>query len=268
MEHIGSSKDPVDVNLVRHMILNSIRSSVKKFKAEYGSNIVIACDDRKYWRREIFPHYKGKRAKSREESGHDWTSIFSCIETVKEELYNYSPYIVLQCDTAEADDIIGVLVTRFSPSEKVMIISGDKDFVQLHNKNVKQYSPILKKFVESEYSAKEQLRRLIIKGDTGDGIPNILSADDSIMTGTRQKSIYEAKLVEWVNQDPKTFCDDVALKKFLRNESLIDLSKIPDNIQQSIIYKYDNTKPKTKMQFMNYLVSKRLTNLLGVADEF
>jgi len=268
MEQIGPSKDAVEEGLVRHMILNTIRSCVKKFKSEYGSEVVIACDDRNYWRRELFPYYKAKRKLDRETSGHDWSSIFECLQKVKEELAEYSHYRVIQVDTAEADDIIAVLAMKYHTHQKVMIVSGDKDFIQLQQyKNVAQYSPITKKFIEDK-SPKEQLKRLIIKGDSGDGIPNILSPDNCLVEGVRQKPIMEAKLCNWVNQAPSQFCDTIALRNYSRNEQLIDLSTIPKKIVESIIYTFDDTKPKTKMQFMNYLVSKRLTNLIEVANEF
>lgn len=268
MEHLGNSKKELDVDLARHMILNAIRAVVKKYKSEYGSNIVIACDDKNSWRKDVFAYYKGKRSKNREDSGLDWNSIYSCIDTIKKELIDNTHYKVVQVERAEADDIIGVLATRQHIHEKIMIISGDKDFVQLQRyKGVSQYSPILKKDIVSD-SPTEQLKRLIIKGDSGDGIPNILSPDDSLMTGTRQKSVYEEKLVEWVNQDPETFCDEQSLIKYKRNQILIDLSMIPENIQEKIIYTYENTKPKAKMKFLNYLISKRLNNLIEVINEF
>ena len=82
MEQIGSSKTSVDENLVRHMILNTIRTYVKKFKESHGPEIVIACDNRNYWRRDVFPLYKAGRKKSRDASGHDWSSIFESLNFI------------------------------------------------------------------------------------------------------------------------------------------------------------------------------------------
>ncbi len=86
MEQIGSSKTPVDESLVRHMILNTIRTYVKKFKDSHGPEVIIACDNKKYWRREIFPNYKAGRKKAREASGHDWTTIFDCLGKIKQDI--------------------------------------------------------------------------------------------------------------------------------------------------------------------------------------
>ena len=268
MEQIGSSKTAVDESLVRHMILNTIRTYVKKFKAEFGPNIIIACDNKKYWRREIFPYYKANRKKSRESSGHDWNSIFDCLNKIRDELREHSPYKVIEVDTAEADDIIAVLSIKHSANEKVMILSSDKDFAQLQKyPNVEQYSPILKKFIKEPLPS-AQLKQLVIRGDKSDGIPNILSKDDTFVEGVRQKPITEAKIINWMNQKPEEFCTEEMLRNYNRNEMLIDLTRIPENLKQSIIDTYESSKGRTRQEFMNYMVANRLKNLIEVIDEF
>jgi len=268
MEQIGSSKTAVDESLVRHMILNTIRTYVKKFKAEFGPNIIIACDNKKYWRREIFPYYKANRKKSRESSGHDWNSIFECLNKIRDELREYSPYKVIEVDTAEADDIIAVLSIKHSANEKVMILSSDKDFAQLQKyPNVEQYSPILKKFIKEPLPS-AQLKQLVIRGDKSDGIPNILSKDDVFIEGVRQKPITEAKIINWMNQKPEEFCTEEMLRNYNRNEILIDLTRIPENLKQNIIDTYESSKGHTRQEFMNYMVANRLKNLIEVIDEF
>ena len=268
MEQIGSSKTAVDESLVRHMILNTIRTYVKKFKAEFGPNIIIACDNKKYWRREIFPYYKANRKKSRESSGHDWNSIFECLNKIRDELREHSPYKVIEVDTAEADDIIAVLSIKHSANEKVMILSSDKDFAQLQKyPNVEQYSPILKKFIKEPLPS-AQLKQLVIRGDKSDGIPNILSKDDVFVEGVRQKPITEAKIINWMNQKPEELCTEEMLRNYNRNEMLIDLTRIPENLKQNIIDTYESSKGRTRQEFMNYMVANRLKNLIEVIDEF
>ena len=268
MEQIGNSKTAVEEGLVRHMILNTIRTYVKKFKANYGPEVVIACDNKNYWRREFFPHYKASRKKAREASGHDWNSIFSCLGTIRDELMEYSPYKVISVHTCEADDIIATLVQKYSSTQKIMILSSDKDFAQLQRyANVEQYSPILKKFIKEPLPLL-QLKQLVIRGDKGDGIPNILSADDCFVTATRQKPITEAKIITWLNQEPKDFCNDEMLRNYSRNEILIDLTKIPESLKLAILDTYENAKGHSKQQFMNYMIANRLKNLIEVIDEF
>ena len=268
MEQIGSSKSSVDETLVRHMILNSLRTYVKKFRASHGPDVVIACDNRNYWRRDIFPHYKAGRKKSRDSSGHDWSSIFESLNKIREELKEHSPYKVLDIDGAEADDIIGVLVQKYAATENIMILSSDKDFAQLQRyPNVEQYSPILKKYIKEPFPL-IQLKQLIIRGDKSDGIPNILSKDDVFITGGRQKPITEAKIIVWLNQEPKEFCNEDMLRNFSRNEVMIDLTKIPETLRESIINSFETAKGRTKQEFVNYMIANRLKNLIEVAHEF
>lgn len=271
MEQINytkSSKDS-DINeeLVRHIILNIIRTYVKKFKS-YGT-VVLACDNKNYWRKQIFPNYKYGRKKAREKSDLDWNLIFKCINTVRDELIEFSPYKVINVESVEADDIIAVLAIKTSRNEKVMILSSDKDFAQLQKyENIEQYSPILKKFIK-ESNPQKNLKELIIRGDPGDGIPNILSSDDTFVENIRQKPIRENKLNEWLNLRPEEFCaNDEMLKNYKRNEALINLEMIPSEIKVKIIETYDNQKPATKSQFLNYMISKRLRNLIDVIHEF
>lgn len=266
MEQIGSSKNPVEESLVRHMILNTIRANIRKFR-EYGE-VVIACDNKKYWRREIFPYYKGHRKKAREDSGHDWASIFECLHKVKEELKQFSPYRVIDVDGAEADDVIGVLTRKYAPHEKVMILSSDKDFVQLQiYPNVHQYSPTMKKQIKCDDPGK-QLKELIITGDKGDGIPNILSEDNCIMEGIRQKALTKGKKEELLNMVIPIDGTDTLKRNWSRNQQLIDLTYTPDHIVENIISTYEEIKPASRQQFMNYMIVNRLKNLIEVIDEF
>jgi len=268
MEQIGSSKTPVDEGLVRHMILNTIRTYVKKFKESHGPEVIIACDNRNYWRRDYFPHYKAGRKKARAASGHDWFSIFESLNKIREELKDSSPYKVIDVEGAEADDVIGTLVQKYSATEKVMILSSDKDFAQLQRyRNVEQFSPILKKFIKEPFPL-IQLKQLIIRGDKGDGIPNILSSDDIFVVGGRQKPITESKIIKWINQDPKEFCNDEMFRNFSRNELMIDLTKVPTKLREKILNTYESSKGKTKQEFVNYMIANRLKNLIEVAHEF
>lgn len=268
MEQIGSSSGSVDENLVRHMILNTIRTYVKKFRNSHGPEVIIACDNKHYWRREIFPHYKAGRKKSRAASGHDWSSIFESLNKIRQELKDSSPYKVIEVEGAEADDIIGTLVQKYSATEKIMILSSDKDFAQLQRfPNVEQFSPIMKKYIKEPFPL-AQLKQMVIRGDKSDGIPNILSSDDVFVSDGRQKPITEKKIVAWMNQEATDFCTADMLRNYSRNETLIDLTKIPENIRNSILESYDIVQGKTKQVFMNYMIQNRLKNLLECIDEF
>lgn len=269
MQQIHSDpKMKLDENLIRHMVLNSLRSYIKQFKSKYGE-IIIACDSKKYWRRDYFPFYKSNRKKDREKSDLDWTLIFETLNKIRDELKEYFPYKVIDVEGAEADDIIGVLTPRLASGSEVLILSSDKDFVQLQKyRNVTQYSPILKKFIQVD-DPKQYVKEHILKGDRGDGIPNFLSPDNVFALGGRQKSINTKKLNEWLNQNPEDFCtNDTLLRGYKRNQMLVDLDYIPETIKSAIVETYDNAKSGSKQKLMNYFIEKRLRNLIEVLDEF
>jgi hypothetical protein len=263
----------IEENLIRHMVLNSIRMYNVKFKDEYGE-MVICADDRKYWRRDVFPYYKASRKRDREASPFDWNLIFETLNKIRDELRDTFPYRVLQVDKTEADDIIGTLCHKHGvhlmneTTEKILILSSDKDFMQLQKfANVEQFSPAAKKFLRTNEPDKF-LREHIIKGDRGDGIPNILSSDDTFVTDKRQKPVTEKKLNIWVTEEPVQFCDSLMLRNFKRNESLIDLGKIPVEYQQKILDAYESAPRNGRDKLLNYFIKNRMKQLMEHIQEF
>jgi len=270
----GIASGGIDENLIRHMVLNSIRMYNVKFKAEYG-DLVICADDKKYWRKDLFPYYKAARKKSREDSPYDWNLIFETLNRVRDEIRENFPYKVIQIDKTEADDVIGTICINYgvelknSQSEKILILSSDKDFMQLQKfANVDQYSPMAKKFLKTSEPIKF-LKEHILKGDRGDGIPNILSSDDTFITEARQKPVTEKKLNTWVAQKPEDFCDASMLRNYQRNESLIDLSKVPSEYADRILTAYRSPKEvKGKDKVLNYFIKNRMKQLMEHIQEF
>lgn len=269
MAQIGNHTDvKIDEGLFRHMVLNSIRSLNSKFR-EYGE-LIIACDDKNVWRKQVFPQYKANRKKDRETSEIDWSNIFNILNKVRNELKEVSPYRVIQVDHAEADDIIGTLTHKFgnmlNTGEKILILSGDKDFAQLHiYGNVSQYDPVRKKFI-THNNPVMFTRELILKGDRGDGIPNILSSDDCIVNGERQKKLFIDKYIHITN--PREHFKGELLKNWLRNETLIDLTYVPQNIQEKILFEYDKQANKPKDKLEGYFIKFNLKTLSEKIDDF
>lgn len=264
----GGIKNQLDANLIRHMVLNSLRSYAKQFRDKYGK-IVIACDSKRYWRRDFFPFYKSHRKNDREKSAIDWSLIFNTLAEIKDELRENFPYKVMEVDGAEADDIIAVLVKNFHMKEDILILSADKDFVQLQKyKGVTQYSPILKRYMRVD-NPQEYIQEHIIRGDRGDGIPNFLSPDNTFAVGERQKVISKKKLSQWIVTNPLDFCvTDTMLRGYKRNQMLVDLDFIPEKIADEILETYNTTKSANKEKMINYLIEKKMKNLFSVADEF
>ena len=269
MAQISKQKSvKLEEDLIRHMVLNIIRTHINKFRNEYGE-VILCCDNRKYWRKEFFPFYKAHRKAAREKSDLDWHMIFDMLGKFKQELKDNFPYKVIDVDGAEADDVIGTLVPMFADKEKILILSSDGDFLQLqkYGSNVKQYNPSLKKYIKSENPLLE-LKEKIIRGDKGDGIPNIFSPSDCFVRALRQKAITKGVLEKYLNEHYGDWQDENARVGFSRNQTLIDLSLIPGDIKQKIINTFDETKPATKQKMLNYFIEKKLKNLMDVIEEF
>lgn len=265
------SSDGLDINLVRHMVLRSLKHYKKTFSGEYGQ-LVLCYDSKFYWRRELFPFYKQNRKKDRESSNHDWNAIFNCLNQIRDEIRENFPYVVMEIYGAEADDIISVLTHHMSQKdeiEKVLILSGDKDFLQLSKYPfVSQYNPIQKKYVTLD-NPKEFLMEHIIKGDRSDGIPNFLSDDDTFISGKRQKPISKKNLCRWISSSPETFCSKDQLKNFERNRKLIDLSCIPDDLSSKIVEEFEVLNSKVKKGVpINYFLEHKLSTLLSEMEDF
>jgi len=258
----------IEEDLLRHMVLNSVRAYNVKFKNEFGE-MIIACDAGNNWRRQIFPYYKANRRKNREKSEINWTSVFESLNKVRDELKDYFPYRVLRVDGAEADDIIGTLAQTYgNTNEKILILSGDKDFVQLQAyMNVQQFDPVQKKWRKTN-DVDKFIKEHIIRGDTGDGVPNFLSADDTFVVGARQKPISQKKLDQWLNSDPKEFCDEKMLRGYLRNQQLVDLNFIPPDIKKEVLVQYEQQAGKGRDKLFNYFIEHRLKLLLESVNEF
>ena len=269
MMQIGNHHNAeIDEGMLRHMILNTLRANRKKFTSEFGE-LVICCDDKNYWRRQAYPYYKANRKKSRDKSEMDWNAIFIALNNIREELKEFFPYKVIQVETCEADDIIGVVTheegTVLNAGEPILILSGDKDYIQLHKyANVKQYDPVRKRWI-SNANPEKYLAEHIIKGDAGDGIPNILSADNSFVMGIRQRPITQKRLAEWADINNM---DDEVKRNYMRNKALIDLSEVPKGMKEEILSIWNEENGKDRSQLLNYFIKNKLRNLMECITEF
>ena len=263
--HMSKTKEP-DGNMVRHMILNSLRMYRTRFSSEYGE-LVLCYDSKHYWRRDFFPEYKSGRRKSREKSEHDWDAIFLCLNEIKDELKDNMPYKFLEVYGAEADDIIGTLCATIS--EEIMIISGDKDFIQLQRfPNVKQFSPITKKTVNGANPG-GYLKEHVFRGDSGDGVPNVLSPDNTFTDGLRQRPLGKKKIASWMEHDFEDVApNDEVKRNYQRNRKLIDLTYTPDELTREIIDTYNEAPFGDRSKLLNYFIQKRLKNLTESIGEF
>lgn len=270
MVQVGSHTDAIQPDLVRHMVINTIRSLKTKYGKEYGE-LVIACDDKKYWRREYFPPYKGNRKADREKSNIDWPVLFDTLNMIKQELKDHFPYRVIQVEGAEADDVIGSICmkygTELNSDSKILILSGDKDFVQLQRfGNVTQVDPVRKKDITTTDPVKF-LQHLVLAGDRGDGVPNVLSPDNCIIEGQRQKPLRETKIDELLKADYDSLTEEIK-RNWKRNTMLIDLSCTPTTLQETILREFDAQADKSRDKMFNYFIQHKMKLLMESIGEF
>ena len=261
--HMNKS-DEIEEDMVRHMILNSIRMYRTMFKDEYGE-IVLAYDSRHYWRRDIFPQYKQNRKKGREKDNFDWNSIFELLNSMKSEFKEILPYKFLEVYGAEADDIIATLCKEYQ-DQKTMIVSGDKDFIQLQKyKNVKQYSPILKKYVNG-HNPDTYIKEHILKGDSSDGVPNVLSPDHTFVEGLRQRPLSKKKIEAWIKSE--TGMSDEVKRNYQRNHKLINLDNTPEDLQKSILDTFNEAPYGDRSKILTYFIENKLKELTDSIGDF
>ena len=270
MMHLHMTKQTApDEDMVRHMILNSLRMYRMKFCDEYGE-LILCYDSKHYWRRDYYPEYKHSRKKGRQASSNDWDAIFAVLNAIKAELKEFFPYKFLEVYGAEADDIIYTLTHEFETDNgKTLILSGDKDFIQLQRyKNVTQYSPITKKFIDGMVW-NEYLDEHILRGDTSDGVPNVLSPDNTFVDGLRQKPLGKKKIQSWVEHNIEDVLpNDEVKRNFQRNKKLIDLTEAPQELFSEITKTWKEAKTNPRSKLLNYFIQNRLSDLMDCIGDF
>ena len=259
-----TKSDELEEDMIRHMILNSIRMYRIMFKEEYGE-VVLTYDSRHYWRREIFPQYKQNRKKGRENDSKDWDKIFGLLNSIKSEFKEILPYKYVEVYGAEADDIIATLCKEYQ-DQKTMIVSGDKDFIQLQKyKNVKQYSPILKKYVNG-HNPDTYIKEHILKGDSSDGVPNVLSPDHTFVEGLRQRPLSKKKIEAWIKSE--TGMSDEVKRNYQRNHKLINLDNTPEDLQKSILDTFNEAPYGDRSKILTYFIENKLKELTDSIGDF
>ena len=256
----------VDEDMVRHMILNYIRNYMMQFKSDYvesDADVILAWDSKHYWRRDYYPQYKAGRKKTRESSNLDWNEIFGVTNKIRDEIKENLPYKSVEVYGAEADDIIAIVSNSY---DKVMIVSSDKDFIQLHNDNIKQWSPVTKQEVNG-HNPDTYIKEHVLKGDSGDGVPNVLSPDHTFTDGLRQKPLGKKRIEKMINENMSDWNDEVK-RNYQRNYKLINLKNIPKDIQSNIVDEISKSSCGDRSKLLNYFTVNKLKTLTENIGDF
>ncbi|RMG25230.1 MAG: hypothetical protein D6732_22585, partial [Methanobacteriota archaeon] len=272
-------------DIIRHLIINTIRSVRVKHGREYGE-VVICCDGKNYWRKKYNPYYKSGRKKARDKMPYDMKMIYQTLDELKDELNRYFPYKIIEVEGAEADDVIGTICKELSNSFKILIYSSDKDFYQLQRyPNVSQISPMTKRFVEDDKTPDEYLFEHIIRGDSGDGVTNVFTDIDVLeREGVRQKRITGRFIQMLYNngafrmwkegEDVKYIVEGTGIDpaRFELNVLMVDLSMTPPDISEEICSKFRQKKKKPiggwSSSLLRYFSKHKMKLLVECLDDF
>ena len=235
-------------------------------------------------KRNLYPEYKANRNKSRMTN----FSIFLSKEEETESINNQMGRLIqyLQClpitliciDGIEADDVIGYLAVKFENfalTNKVTIMSADKDFLQLTSEKTQVYSPTKKKIytpkdVIDEYEVHNLnfINYKILMGDQSDNLPGVPGLGPKKLLklfpilGENRKISFDEVLVyasERVNEHA-LYSSVIERRHQLEiNKQLMDLQTIPlsDGNKMEIQQNFNNAYSLNKNMFMQmYLVDK------------
>jgi 5'-3' exonuclease len=260
------SEGEINKEMLRHLILNSYRVYKKKFGKEYGE-LVICNDSKGSWRREFFPQYKQNRKDKRKSDSFDWNNIHSLFDELRIEFKDTFPYKNISVDAVEADDIIAILCRHYYQEEKMMIVSSDKDFQQLQLlSGISQWSPLQKKMVECE-NPKIFLYEHLLRGDRSDGVPNVLSDDDTFVVSDKRQKRMTKKVVASLFEEIKS--GDIEKRdNWKRNNRLINLFEIPEDTESNIIEEFRKELAGNRGKILNYFIKNKLSTLMEVIEEF
>lgn len=269
MSSLKINKDVIDEGLIRHIFLNSIRENRIKFYQEYGE-LVFAVDSGNPWRKDIFEHYKANRKKARAASDIDWNDVYRVIDKIIDEVRTTFPYRVVKVPRAEGDDIIATLCIEYRDEAK-LILSSDKDFIQLQKyPHVFQFDAMRKRWLKDK-SPDKFLREHIIRGDSSDGVPNFLSGDRCLVDGVKQKSIMTEKVNGWLKMSEDEFYRNLTEDQkshWHRNKSMIDLTQIPVDIREAILQEYDKPVVGHRSKILTYFIRNRMKLMTNCLSDF
>lgn len=256
-------------NNYKSLVLNIIRHINVTHRKQYGE-LIVCFDGKLNWRREVFPEYKQVRRNKRDDSVINWDDVFTLMSEIRNDIKEYTPFKNIQVDRAEADDVIGTLCYKLHNGPNNLIISPDKDFIQLQRLgNVRQWSNIQKKFIKPEQTAVKDLELKIIKGDSGDGVPNILSDDDTFINeDKKQGMVTKRRVEEWLSGPYEKTMTTATYARYKRNKKLIDLSQTPDEIKTEITEKFKEPAKGSINSLMTYFARHKMSNLFASLDDF
>lgn len=196
--------------------LASLLPKLRKLMVEHRpKEILILMDSPNSWRRDAYSAYKGTRVRAKDEMerGNELQQLEDC-----KAMLRFLPNVVMvEVDGYEADDLAGLLYRNFSeqPDMKLLLVSNDKDWLQLVGPNVdvlrfsSKKTVNLKNFSEHAEGCDNPEQFLEVKaivGDPGDNVPGakgvgVATALKYLRGRLNKKAVGRRRIEDW-KEDP------------------------------------------------------------------
>ena len=245
--------DPIQIaNFHIYFTLNAIYSYINRFKP---TKTIVVWDEKIEYqqniRKEVLSEYKGNR--SRDNSPHEQN------EVIKAMLKNLGISSIFPRER-EADDIVAYICKTFEG--KKVIVSVDRDFLQLVDKNTILYDAIRKReFVletfteDTGYTKKEWLNAKCLLGDKSDNVPGI-------------PRFGKAKVRKWL--DGELALTDEQEEIFTKNMIVFNLQEVMHHVSAREYYQQqlDNTVTPRWSEFITYCEEYEFSNILKKKEQW
>ncbi len=252
-----STIDQFGYEILRHVFLKNILAYIRDFNP---NKVFIAVDVGQSWRKKVYSLYKGKRKEARDKQDVDWEKFYGICNSVVDELKKNFPFYTIGINHVEADDIIAYLVRNEDTDNEKVIITSDRDYIQLLKyNNTKIFDPLKNKFMEC-LNPFHALELKICSGDKSDNIPPIYhrwgekTAEKNILSGNLKKMLEQKDN----NGEP---CE--ISRNYERNKKLIDMEKLPKSVEKGIDLYLEEYKISSTKSIMKYFIENKLSELLG-----
>jgi hypothetical protein len=279
--------DDILTSMCHHSALMSMQYLYNKYKPDE----IVAIFDSHSWRKDYTKYgaithkpYKGNRRKDLTQKEKEQFEVFDGhIEEFYEYLRDYSALIVLKRNMLECDDIMAGFVDKYT-DDKHIIISSDKDFIQLLNHpNVALIEPEHEKarsLADWNFDSEFFMFEKCLRGDAGD---NVQSSYPRLQKKKIDAAYGDAFLTQNIMEhefDVEVFDADGNLKKhhyktselYVENEILMDLRKQPDEIKKmidsAIVKGMANRSKFDLKQFLKLCERYQLDRISGKANMF
>lgn len=277
-EHARGATPETLVGLCMHISLLSIARWYAKFKPDF---VVFAFEGGTNWRKQYTKEHDLRRQyKATRVVDPEMWHFYELIDSFKETMGKHTSICCISVPGMEADDVIGAYCQlTHETTEKVTILSGDRDFTQLLKMpHVKLVEPDKGKYRNTPDDKEYQpdidywLFLKCVRGDSGDNVP-------SAYPKVRETKIKEAfadpfKRVNFMNE---RWVDEHGVEHrvgdlFEHNRVLMDLEAQPDDLRcellEGVVAQVGSISSYSHFHFLKFLGKYKLEEVAKGMHKF